>query len=129
GREPCRPVARNPIGGAVLHQPPSRERIVQIERIIHRFPFHPIARMTAMNEPDSPVLRLIPYLAAITAAVFIFLPRLGGAAGLRLLPQLAGAWHLLRGLIFAAAAYFRVYYLAKLIIPVTVPRIADDDPA
>src|SRR5699024_135825 len=117
GREPCRPVARNPIGGAVLHPPPSRERIVPIERIIHRFPPHPIARMTAMNEPDSPVLRLIPYLAAITAAVFIFLPRLGGAGDL------------LTGLIFAAAAYFGVYYLAKLIIHVIVTRIDDDDPA
>src|SRR5699024_2057815 len=79
--------------------------------------FRPIARMTAMNEPDSPVLRLIPYLAAITAAVFIFLPRLGGAGDL------------LTGLIFAAAAYFGVYYLAKLIIHVIVTRIDDDDPA
>ncbi len=73
--------------------------------------------MTAMNEPDSPVLRLIPYLAAITAAIFIFLPRLSGAGDL------------LTGLIFAAAAYFGIYYLAKLIIHVIVTRIDDDDPA
>lgn len=100
-----------------MHQPPSHERIVQIERIIHRFRFQPIAKMTVMSEPDSPVLRLIPYLAAITAAIFIFLPRLSGAGDL------------LTGLIFAAAAYFGIYYLAKLIIHVIVTRIDDDDPA
>ena len=74
-------------------------------------------KMTTMSEPDSPVLRLIPYLAAITAAIFIALPRLGGDGDL------------LAGLLFAAAAYFGVYYLSKLIIHVIITRIDDDDPS
>ncbi|MGC3020975.1 MULTISPECIES: hypothetical protein [unclassified Brevibacterium] len=69
-----------------------------------------------MSEPQSPVLRLIPYLAAITAAVFITLPRLGGDGDL------------LINLVFGAVAYFAAYYIVKLIIHVIVTRI-DDDPS
>jgi hypothetical protein len=69
-----------------------------------------------MSEPQSPVLRLIPYLAAITAAVFITLPRLGGDGDL------------LIHLVFGAVAYFAAYYIVKLIIHVIVTRI-DDDPS
>lgn len=68
-----------------------------------------------MRDIDSPVLRLIPYLAAISAAVFITLPRLGGDS------------NLLITFVFAAAAYFGAYFLAKLIIYVIVTRIDDDE--
>ncbi len=64
-----------------------------------------------MSEPESPVLRLIPYLAAITAAIFVVLPRLGGD------------WNLLMSLVFAAVAYFGAYFIVKLIIHAIVTRI------
>lgn len=64
-----------------------------------------------MSESESPVLRLIPYLAAITAAVFITLPRLGEDG------------NLLIAFVFGAAAYFGAFYLTKLIIHVIVTRI------
>ena len=66
-----------------------------------------------MSEPDSPVLRLIPYLAAITAAILVALPQLGEA-------------DVLIAAVFAAAAYFGVYYLAKLIIWAILTRFDDD---
>ena len=72
---------------------------------------YPVARLSPMSEPESPVLRLIPYLAAITAAIFIALPRLGGDG------------NLLISLVFAAVAYFAVYFIVKLIIHVLVTRI------
>lgn len=68
-----------------------------------------------MRDIDSPVLRLIPYLAAITAAVFITLPRLGADA------------NLLITVVFAAAAYFGAYFLSTLIIYGIVTRIDDDE--
>lgn len=63
-----------------------------------------------MRDVENPVLRLIPYLAAITAAVFIALPRLGGDGDL------------LITFVFAAAAYFGAYFLTRLIIHVIVDR-------
>lgn len=67
-----------------------------------------------MRDVDSPVLRLIPYLAAITAAVFIVLPRLGGDDDLLITFALA------------ALAYFGAYFLVRLIIHLIVVRIDDD---
>lgn len=64
-----------------------------------------------MSEPESPVLRLIPYLAAITAAIFVVLRRLGGDG------------NLLMSLVFAAVAYFGAYFIVKLIIHALVTRI------
>lgn len=57
-----------------------------------------------MSDVDSPVLRLIPYLAAITAAIFVVLPRLGGDG------------NLLITLVFVGVAYFGAYFLTRLII-------------
>ncbi|UVI36951.1 hypothetical protein [Brevibacterium spongiae] len=68
-----------------------------------------------MSEPESPVLRLIPYLAAITAAVFITLPRLGGDG------------NLLITLVFGAVAYFAAYFIVKLIIHALVTRFDAGD--
>ncbi|MCU4297377.1 hypothetical protein D3I60_09840 [Brevibacterium permense] len=67
-----------------------------------------------MSEPESPVLRLIPYLAAITAAVFITLPRLGDG-------------NLLITLLYGAVAYFGAYYIVKLIIHVIITRFDAGD--
>ena len=71
-----------------------------------------------MSAPDSPVLRLIPYLAAITAAIFAGLTMAG-----------TGESNLLVTLVAAAVAYFGAYFIAKLIIHVIVTRIdaGDDD--
>ena len=73
-----------------------------------------VARLSPMSEPESPVLRLIPYLAAITAAIFVVLPRLGGDG------------NLLMSLVFAAVAYFGAYFIVKLIIHALVTRIGSD---
>lgn len=76
----------------------------------HRYP---VARLATMSEPESPVLRLIPYLAAITAAVFITLPRLGSDG------------NMLINIVFGAVAYFAVYFIVKLIIHALVTRFDD----
>ncbi|WP_210604789.1 hypothetical protein [Brevibacterium oceani] len=69
-----------------------------------------------MSETDTPVLRLIPYLAAISAAIFAGLAMAG-----------TGESNLLVTVVAAGVGYFGAYYLAKLIIHVIVTRI-DDDP-
>ncbi|WP_025778791.1 hypothetical protein [Brevibacterium sp. VCM10] len=65
-----------------------------------------------MSEPDSPVLRLIPYLAAISAAIFAGLAMAG-----------TGESNLLVTLVVAGAGYFGAYFIVKLIIHVLVTRI------
>jgi predicted PurR-regulated permease PerM len=68
-----------------------------------------------MSEPESPVLRLIPYLAAITVTVFATLSVVG-----------TGDSNLLVTLVVAVVGYFGTYYLTKLIIHVIVTRIDVD---
>ena len=65
-----------------------------------------------MSEPESPVLRLIPYLAAISAAIFAGLAMAG-----------TGESNLLVTLVAAGAGYFGAYFIAKLIIHAIVTRI------
>lgn len=60
-----------------------------------------------MSDVDSPVLRLIPYLAAFTVAVFLGLPMMGGG-------------NLMTPLIVMAIAYFVTYYLVRYIIGLIV---------
>ncbi|WP_166826944.1 hypothetical protein [Brevibacterium limosum] len=69
-----------------------------------------------MSEPDSPVLRLIPYLAAISAAIFAGLAMAG-----------TGESNLLVTLVAAGAGYFGAHYLVKLIIHVIVTRFDTGD--
>lgn len=69
-----------------------------------------------MSEPDSPVLRLIPYLAAISAAIFAGLAMAG-----------TGESNLLVTLVAAGAGYFGAYYLVKLIIHVIITRFDAGD--
>lgn len=71
--------------------------------------------LASMSETDSPVLRLIPYLAAITAAIFAGLAMAG-----------TGESNLLVSLVAAAVAYFGAYFIAKLIIHAIVTRIGND---
>jgi hypothetical protein len=74
---------------------------------------YPVARLSPMSEPESPVLRLIPYLAAITVS------------GLRrTAPWSApGSPTCSSRLVVAAVAYFGAYFIVKLIIHVLVTRI------
>ncbi|AZL12098.1 hypothetical protein CXR25_04165 [Brevibacterium aurantiacum] len=60
-----------------------------------------------MSEVDSPVLRLIPFLAAFTVAVFLGLPAMGNG-------------DLLAAVVVAAVAYFVTYYLVRYIIGLIV---------
>ncbi|PCC53353.1 hypothetical protein [Brevibacterium aurantiacum] len=60
-----------------------------------------------MSDVDSPVLRLIPYLAAFTVAVFLGLPAMGNG-------------DLLAAVVVAAVAYFVTYYLVGYIIGLIV---------
>ncbi|MGO1326091.1 MAG: hypothetical protein ACTMH8_11225 [Brevibacterium aurantiacum] len=60
-----------------------------------------------MSDVDSPVLRLIPYLAAFTVAVFPGLPAMGNG-------------DLLAAVVVAAVAYFVTYYLVRYIIGLIV---------
>lgn len=60
-----------------------------------------------MSDVDSPVLRLIPYLAAFTVAVFLGLPMMGGG-------------NLLTPLVVMAIAYFVTYYLVRYVIGLIV---------
>jgi hypothetical protein len=71
--------------------------------------FHP------SNKALPPVLRLIPYLAAITVTVFATLSVVG-----------TGDSNLLVTLVVAVVGYFGTYYLTKLIIHVIVTRIDVD---
>lgn len=60
-----------------------------------------------MSDVDSPVLRLIPYLAAFTVTVFVTIPVFGGG-------------HLLTALVVAVIAYFGTYYLVRFVIGLIV---------
>ncbi|AZL04900.1 hypothetical protein [Brevibacterium aurantiacum] len=60
-----------------------------------------------MSDVDSPVLRLIPYLAAFTVAVFLGLPAMGNG-------------DLLAAVVVAAVAYFVTYYLVRYVIGLIV---------
>ena len=60
-----------------------------------------------MSDVDSPVLRLIPYLAAFTVTMFLCLPAMGNG-------------DLLTALVIAAIAYFGTYYLVRYIIGLIV---------
>ncbi|AZT96319.1 hypothetical protein [Brevibacterium aurantiacum] len=60
-----------------------------------------------MSDVDSPVLRLIPYLAAFTVTVFLGLPAMGNG-------------DLLAAVVVAAVAYFVTYYLVRYIIGLIV---------
>ena len=60
-----------------------------------------------MSDVDSPVLRLIPYLAAFTVAVFLGLPAMGNG-------------DLLAAVVVIAVAYFVTYYLVRYIIGLIV---------
>ena len=73
---------------------------------------YPVARLSPMSEPESPVLRLIPYLAAITVTVFATLSVVG-----------TGESNLLVTLVVAAVGYFGTYFIVKLIIHALVTRI------
>ncbi|WP_181274589.1 hypothetical protein [Brevibacterium oceani] len=68
-----------------------------------------------MSETDTPILRLIPYLAAISAAIFAGLAMAG-----------TGESNLLVTVVAAGVGYFGAYYLAKLIIHAIVTRIGGD---
>ncbi|TGD27314.1 hypothetical protein EB835_18755 [Brevibacterium sp. S22] len=68
--------------------------------------------LATMSESESPVLRLIPYLAAISAAIFAGLAMTG-----------TGESNLLVSLVAAAVAYFGAYFIVKLIIHAVVTRI------
>ncbi|GAA1537034.1 hypothetical protein [Brevibacterium picturae] len=59
-----------------------------------------------MSDVDSPVLRLIPYLAAFTVAVFLGLPAMGNGD--------------LLAAVVVAVAYFVTYYLVRYIIGLIV---------
>jgi hypothetical protein len=71
--------------------------------------------LASMSETDTPVLRLIPYLAAISAAIFAGLAMAG-----------TGESNLLVTVVAAGVGYFGAYYLAKLIIHAIVTRIGGD---
>ncbi|MCF2572063.1 hypothetical protein [Brevibacterium sp. UCMA 11754] len=60
-----------------------------------------------MSDVDSPVLRLIPYLAAFTVAVFVGLPVMGNG-------------DLLTAVVVIAVAYFVTYYLVRYVIGLIV---------
>ncbi|GAA1926974.1 hypothetical protein GCM10009689_02140 [Brevibacterium antiquum] len=60
-----------------------------------------------MSDVDSPVLRLIPYLAAFTVAVFLGLPAMGNG-------------DLLTTVVVIAVAYFVTYYLVRYVIGLIV---------
>ncbi|TSI16918.1 hypothetical protein [Brevibacterium aurantiacum] len=60
-----------------------------------------------MSDVDSPVLRLIPYLAAFTVAVFVGLPVMGNG-------------DLLTAVVVIAVAYFMTYYLVRYVIGLIV---------
>lgn len=60
-----------------------------------------------MSDVDSPVLRLIPFLAAFTVAVFLGLPAMGNG-------------DLLAAVVVAAVAYFVTYYLVRYVIGLIV---------
>lgn len=59
-----------------------------------------------MSDVDSPVLRLIPYLAAFTVAVFLGLPAMGNGD--------------LLAAVVVAVAYFVTYYLVRYVIGLIV---------
>ncbi len=71
--------------------------------------------LASMSETDTPILRLIPYLAAISAAIFAGLAMAG-----------TGESNLLVTVVAAGVGYFGAYYLAKLIIHAIVTRIGGD---
>ncbi|MCF2589165.1 hypothetical protein [Brevibacterium sp. UCMA 11752] len=60
-----------------------------------------------MSDVDSPVLRLIPYLAALTVAVFLG-------------PPVMGNGDLLTAVVVIAVAYFVTYYLVRYVIGLIV---------
>ncbi|PCC18969.1 hypothetical protein [Brevibacterium aurantiacum] len=62
-----------------------------------------------MSEVDSPVLRLIPLLAAITVTIFATLAVTSGDES-----------NLLITLVTAAISYFGTYYIARLLIGLIV---------
>ncbi|MGO1676032.1 MAG: hypothetical protein ACTH8T_15805, partial [Brevibacterium aurantiacum] len=66
-----------------------------------------LGTLTNMSDVDSPVLRLIPYLAAFTVAVFLGLPAMGNG-------------DLLAAVVVAAVAYFVTYYLVRYVIGLIV---------
>lgn len=73
-----------------------------------------LGTLITMSDVDSPVLRLIPYLAGITVAIFVGLAVLGGGNGLT-------------ALVGAAIAYFVSYYLIRYVIGFIVDRNRDTD--
>lgn len=66
-----------------------------------------LGTLTGMSDVDSPVLRLIPYLAAFTVTVFVTIPVFGGG-------------QLLMALVVAVIAYFGTYYLVQYVIGLVV---------
>lgn len=60
-----------------------------------------------MSDVDSPVLRLIPYLAAFTVAVFVGLPVMGNG-------------NPLTAVVVIAVSYFVTYYLLRYVIGLIV---------
>lgn len=76
-----------------------------------------LGTLETMSDVDSPVLRLIPYLAAFTVAVFCGLPVLGSG-------------NLLTAIVVVAFAYFVTYYLVRYIIGLIVRhhRNSTDNP-
>ena len=62
-----------------------------------------------MSEVDSPVLRLIPFLAAITVTIFATLAVTSGDES-----------NLLITLVTAAISYFGTYYITRLLIGLIV---------
>ena len=68
-----------------------------------------------MNDADSPVLRLIPYLAAITVTIFATLAITGG-----------GESNLLVTLVTAVISYFGTFYIVGFLIRLIVRRSHDD---
>lgn len=68
-----------------------------------------------MNDIDSPVLRLIPYLAAFTVTIFVTLAVIGSNES-----------NLLITLVTAAIAYFGTYFLTRFVIGLVVRGSRDE---
>ena len=67
-----------------------------------------------MSDIDSPVLRLIPYLAAFTVTIFVTLPLFANGS-------------LLTALLVAALAYFGTYFLTRFVIGLIVRSSRGED--
>ena len=65
--------------------------------------------LTSMSDIDSPTLRLIPYLAAITVTIFATLALTSG-----------GESNLLITLVTAAVCYFGTYFIVRFVIALIV---------